>query len=446
MRAFALLLMLAMTTAATPTRAQFAAKLAKIKPGMTDAEVKKLLGAPDDIKTEKDPGGITAARTVEIWRYGAKGHLAFATLGAVHLQKDHTVQYVFGAKGKPYAGKVQEAELRGLLEMINAVASYNATLDPLTLIKAVNALVPLGKDGALEVIDEYLRVSSWLDDAGREGVFLLNRVLFDVPAAGMPPMMVGGAPEPSDKQALPRFPIEIVDDVPVKLVNGYMLAGHAEPPEDDVAAFRKIGTIRAKPLAPSPAALDAIEKWLVGLKAFPVDDGLRVYVFDQALRLFGTVHRPADMTVDGWFPYGKAVADRMKKARANVAAVKPVWNVKTQQFEKPDGTTLPALPGGFQRVWWDVALAGASAARLTLERISNDLVQVELRLEVAKGKAVNADFVKFFDPATNNVIATLEIAKLSVGGSVSSSRISLPKGKSVRVELGSGARGPTLAP
>ena len=441
-------------SAAPPTRAQFAGKLATIAPGMTDAQVTQALGAPDDIKTERDPGGISAARTVEVWRYGTHGHGTFATLGTVHLQADHKVQYVFGGAGTPYGG-IAEPELRRLLELVDGVPSYNATLEPLRLIRAVNALHPLGKDRALAVIDEYLRVSSDLDDPGREGVFLLLRALFDVPPGGMPPMMVG-APSPAapkDTAALPRFPLVIVDDVPLTLVAGYALAGEAEPPAMDVAAFRKVGTLRKRPLAPAATALDAIDRFVAGplAKAMPVDDGLRSALYDQVLRLFGTVSRPAELDGDAWFPGGKDVAARWSKARRELAKLGATWNPKHQQFERANGATLPPLPAGSARVWWDLALPGTTKARLTFERRSDRRVDVELRLELAPGAVVKADVVRILDPGTNRELAKLPIQALaapvnSTTGLVTSQRFELPRGQALRPELASGPRGASLTP
>lgn len=420
-----------------PTRAQFAAKLARVKPGMTADQVEALLGAPDDIKTERDPGGISAARTVEIWRYGARGHLAFATLGAVHLQADRTVQYVFGGRGKPLTA-MPEPELRRLLELLAAVPSYDDTLEPLALVRAVNALHALGKDRALAVVDEFLRVSSWLDDPGREGVFLVMRALFDVPAAGMPPMMVGApSPAPPQDPALaPRFPLVIVDDVPFKLVRGYMLAGHAEPPEDDVAAFRKVGVVRKRPLAPTPRALDAIDAWLAGPDAriLGVD---RAYVMDQALRLFGTVFVPADRGPDTWIPD----PTRWAVHRAAVRALRATWNTAQQRFELPGGKTVPPPPPHGQRVWWDLGLPRTTRSRVTFERLDDRLVEVEVRIEgAAAGGAV-----RLVDPATGAVRGTVAFTGISGGGTVSGQRLALPRGQAIRPELGS-TRGPVLTP
>ncbi|MDX2093811.1 MAG: hypothetical protein SFX73_38605 [Kofleriaceae bacterium] len=434
-----LVLFLAMLSlAATPPRAEFAAKLAKVKPGMTTDRVKQILGPPDDIKTEADPGGITTARTVEIWRYGAAGHLRTATLGSVHIQADRKVQYVFGGKGKPFT-KINEPELRRLLELIDVVPSYDARLEPLALVRAVNALHALGKDTALDVVGEYLRVSSSLDDTGRQGVFLIMRTLFDVPGSGMPPMRVGGPSPmpPQDPTLLPRFPIVIIGDVPLKLVQGYSLAGLPQPPEADVAAFRKVGTLRAKPLAPSPTALDDIDAAVA--KLVNVIDLDKAYVFDQALRLFGTVHRPADLTPDTWLPN----VGKWPQLRADVAKLKPRWNATTQQMELPNGTTLPVATKRFQRVWWNFAVKNAVNARVTFERLTDDVATVEVRLE-AKGPL--SETLRLVEPKSGRLLAEIALAATGKSGVMTGQRIQLPLATQVRPELASGAKGPILTP
>jgi hypothetical protein len=120
---------------------------------------------------------------------------------------------------------------------------------PGAVIEAVNALVPLGKDGALAAIDGFLAKQDLTKDP-HQGVFLVLRVLFE--ADPHPPMLLGGSrpPPPSPPSALPRFPILIVDDVPLMLVSGYTLRGLPEPVTAHVAYYRKQGALRAAPLAP----------------------------------------------------------------------------------------------------------------------------------------------------------------------------------------------------
>ena len=53
----------------------FPGMLAKIKENMSESEVVAILGRPDDVRTQFDPGGIGRVHTKEIWCYGTKGHL-----------------------------------------------------------------------------------------------------------------------------------------------------------------------------------------------------------------------------------------------------------------------------------------------------------------------------------------------------------------------------------
>jgi len=428
-------------------RAAFARALAHVHPGMTAAQVRKVLGPPDDVRTEHDPGGISATRTTEIWRYGTSGHLTFATLGTVHLMADGKVQYVFGGRGQPPRG-FPEPELRHLLGLIDAVPSYSAPLDPARLIQAVNALQRLGKARALAAVDEYLRVSSPFDDDGREGVFLLMRALFDVPPGGMPVMAVGAAATPTDPKALPRFPLVLVDDVPLKLVSGYVVGGMPERPETDVAAFRKVGTLRAHPLAPSPAALARIEAYVAGPlgKAFPVDDTLRASLYNQALRLMATVSRPPDATGATFFPYGPDVARRWAARRTAVEALHPAWDAKRSRFTRADGSVRSTAVTRYARVWWDVPLRGARHARITFERSDPTHVGIELRIESVLGKPQAADTMRLVDPQTGKVLQTIPIPTLAPGESVRGSQVVLPAGHALRPMLASGARGPALTP
>jgi hypothetical protein len=87
------------TQGAPGTRAEFAAAMAKITEGTTEKEVLDLLGKPDDVRTEFDPGGIGRVNTKEIWCYGSKGHLSFPTLGCVYIDEDGHALEVFGGRG-----------------------------------------------------------------------------------------------------------------------------------------------------------------------------------------------------------------------------------------------------------------------------------------------------------------------------------------------------------
>ncbi len=134
-----------------------------------------------------------------------------------------------------------------------ASGSDFAAYRPRPLVDAVNALVPLGKDGALAAIQAFLATRD-LDADPHHGLFLVLRVLFEVDAEAHPPLRLGGSmPGPPDRpSALPRFPIVLVDDLPLLLVSGYELGGDTEPVTVHVEHYRKHGTLRPGPLVPAP--------------------------------------------------------------------------------------------------------------------------------------------------------------------------------------------------
>lgn len=444
-------------------RAAFQRALAKVQPGMTAAQVIALVGRPDDIRTERDPDGLAAARTVEVWRWGTDGHLGFGTLGTVHLQTDHTVQYVFGGAGAPPpATVIDEATLRDTLRALDRVPSYQEPADPRATIAAVNALVALGHDRALAAIGEYLRVSSPFDDPGRDGLFVVLAALFEVPEPpGYQPAPALGAsqpPPPTNPRALPRFPVALVDDVPLVVVHGYSLAGEAEPPEWHLAALARSGVMRTAPLRP-PADPLALFDRLAGhagtafLRATSLDDRAgRALILDQGLRLVATASPLAADADGGYLPPDVAIDAAWTHARAAVAARAIHWDAGAARYAFADGSTTPPPPPRPPRQLWDAPLPGASPCRLILARRTADVVDVEVRIERAPGAANPAATLRVLDGA--DVLASMPILAGasppgSTSGMVLSRRVRLPAGRALHAELdvgGSLTRGPEVVP
>lgn len=428
-------------------RAGFAKALAGVTPGMAEAEVRKRLGPPDDIKTERDPGGISAARTVEVWRYGTNGHLTFGTLGTVHIQQGRTVQYVFGGTGTPMT-TLAEAELRRLLRLLAAVPSYNSRFDPLRVIQAVNALQPLGKADALAVIDEFLRVSSVLDDPGREGVFMVLRTLFDPPTGqALPPMMVGGpSPAPKDERVFPRFPVVVVDDIPLTLTRGYILGGHAEQPEDHIRWYRTHATLRATPLHPPDAPLAAVDRAFAAgapqaVAAGLDDDNGRVFVRDQALQLLDTVYRPRTTLFDeSRFAYGPDTEPRWVVVRTAVERLGTRWDAARDLYVMAGDRLLTPAPRRLQpRTLWDLPLGGARSARMALEWSGPGALDTEVRVEVDAGGMSEPATLRLVDEATGTT-SEIEVPRIaapvdSTTGSVHTRRMVTKPGVRLRAEL-----------
>lgn len=132
--------------------------------------------------------------------------------------------------------------------------------DPGAVIAAVNSLLPLGKEGALAAVEQHLASADRSADP-QHGLFLVLRVLFDVPAAGHHPPLSIGIPEsaePADLDFLPHFPLVVVDDIPLLLITTFLIGGSAEPVEAKVKYYRENGVLRARPLTP-PVPVDPAE-------------------------------------------------------------------------------------------------------------------------------------------------------------------------------------------
>ncbi|HEY2413596.1 MAG TPA: hypothetical protein VGI40_15205 [Pirellulaceae bacterium] len=409
------------------SRKDFAAAMSRVTEGMLEAEVLSLLGKPDDVRSEHDAGGVRTARTREIWRYGTSGHLTPATLGKVYIDKQGQAQYIYG-KGEPRADEsLVEEELRRLLRILAQVPSYNAGVgyNPLKVVQAVNALQPLGKKRALSVIDEHLRVTSYFDDDSREGVFLVLRVLFDVPSPPgyMPEMRVGATEPPAqeDKTLLPRFPISLEDDIPFMLVAGYWGAGEPEPPENHLDYFREHGTIRTRPLSPSAtpfATLDVLAKskrWLSrNQDILTSDERGRQQILEQILRMLDSVYRlefyrigPAQSSE--LLPWCEDEEAKRQQILAKALALKIRWDATKDDYTFLDGTTLPPRKiVHYRRETWKPEISGLKVEG-AIERRNPLWVEVSLGARFATEKIQRPFTARAFRTSQpNQTLATFD--------------------------------------
>ena len=233
------------------------------------------------------------------------------------------------------------AELQRLFQLIDAVPSYQAPPDPLPLIQAVNALQRLGRDRAVTVLRDYLRATP-RDHASRNGTFLIVRTLFEVPdPPGYLPAMRVGAPRPAapaDPRALPRFPIVIVDDIPLRVVGGYAIGGKPEAAEDHLESIARDGVLRAHPLRPPDDPLAVIDR-LAGQAGtgFLRDAGLdddpgRARILDQGLGLLGELSQIAARAPGTRFESGADVDARWQTTRRAALTGPIVWDATTDRY------------------------------------------------------------------------------------------------------------------
>jgi hypothetical protein len=153
--------------------------------------------------------------------------------------------------------------------------------NPLSLVRAVNALHPLGKDKILAALSAYVRLAvalprdnsapndpdrAWRYDLDPQRVLLLTRLLF-VGNDGHPdtPPIATGQPDPHvapDSEDWPLFPLALQDDLPFFLAPSYFPADQPQPPADAIEFCRHHGSLRPTPLAPRTSPQLAAEKLL----------------------------------------------------------------------------------------------------------------------------------------------------------------------------------------
>ena len=445
------------------SRAEFATALSEIGADTSERDVLAILGKPDDVRTQLDPGGIARVQTKEIWCYGPKGHLGFPTLGCVYIDEGDRTQGVFGGKGRPpKPGLFTEEELQGLLRLLDTTPGLGGySYNPLTLIQIVNSLQPLGKEKVLAAMGEYIRVSdSWSGFRGpRSGLFLVLMVLFDLPD-DLDPRRAGGfgapsPPGPKNPHQIPRFPIALVDDIPLMLVGGYSLAGMPTPMEDVLEFFSVNGQLHPKPLTPGNDPLAAIphlmmsKDWIYadpnltesGSLSFggAADEREKTMLMEQVLRLIGSVHRlPADV-YGNRLPCGEPAEPAWQKIVADVSALKIKWDPQANIYAFQDGTHLPKVESKlYQRSIWKLTELGFEDAQLVFERKSDAWVDVTVKRSEKSGTTLRPATLSVFDDNDSHppIVTFTFTNKVGFGGYRSEgSTIGLKAGAQLKAKL-----------
>jgi hypothetical protein len=237
----------------------------------------------------------------------------------------------------PPAQAFDAAEQSRLQKLIEGAADLSSRrFDPQKLIVAVNALQALGQEHADAVLDEYLRTRTGPRTlAVLGGVPLIARALFEPREEGgvMPRLKVGApTPTPSDPKQFPRFPLMIVDDVPLLVVRGYTLAGAPEPAEADLANIRQTCRFRTEPLKPTTnlakLAADASTQ-----AALLDDEQLTLDVGNQVLRLTASVYEPRKRVDDGRIMFRDFDA-WWSAVREDLTPLKVTWDAKNCTYTK----------------------------------------------------------------------------------------------------------------
>jgi hypothetical protein len=228
--------------------------------------------------------------------------------------------------------------LSGELEFINSARGWPfAYPDGVALIRAVNALRPLGKERALAVLERYIQFARDRGDLighDQEVVFWIVRVLFE------PIRLDNRIPEPAiavflvprdSVEALnwPLNPMAVSADIRFMVGRRIGMGGHPEQPASHIRWARLHGVIRDDPLVPTANPLAAAEKIL---------SSRRFQALDYFARTQATmsVRSQALAMVEGLLPLtGKRenVRDDQWKALLKAAAERGIhWDAKREKF------------------------------------------------------------------------------------------------------------------
>lgn len=196
-------------------------------------------------------------------------------------------------------------ELSHELALINRASGWPfSNPNGVELIRAVNGLLPLGKEQALATLERYVELTSdfgYHDD--KEIVFWIIRLLFEPIRLGdrIPSPMIAvffDAKDPQGRMNWPLSPMDIIDDVPFMLGRQIAMGGQPEHPSSHIRWARRHGVIRDLPLVPSANPLSAAEAILSSPRFKQLDDFSRNdatnSIRGQALAMVKGIIEPID--------------------------------------------------------------------------------------------------------------------------------------------------------
>jgi hypothetical protein len=209
------------------------------------------------------------------------------------------------------------------------------------LIRAANALQPLGKERALVVLEQYIELTKgrgYVFD--QDIVFWIIRVLFEPGRFGDPYRIGARIPSPmiavflddrqlADEMKWPLNPMEISEDIPFMVGHQIGMGGMPEHPSSHIRWARLHGEIRDKPLVPTANPLAAAEAILKSRRFQALDEFSR----SQGI---ASIRLQAMAMVGGLLePIGPCEADHddLWKARLEAAIQLDIhWDAKREMF------------------------------------------------------------------------------------------------------------------
>lgn len=353
------------------SRKPFLENLKKIQPGMSPVEVENLLGKPDAKKTRQNrpsaPDGLLdeskESEPETVWIYGNDHPLLTPSLGSVSFGNNKVIdhkrsklsQTAFDLQRKKELESIGEDKAEIILQGIYETAKQNH--NPAKLIQITNALYSLGKENSiviLELFDGLLPPRNFTDVH-----YLIPRILFDVPEdpGYLPGMLIGASltvPNSGIKE-LPRFPIILIDDVPLELYGPFfILAGVRQTFPDYIKDFREKGIFRKLPLRPkgNPMALmDQFEQTAGFLfpekKSFEVNNFNPTIAFERLVIMIQieSFIKPVYIIPEKYKSVNNMTREQFYKNWESISQdfsrVRYKWDAEKSSLTFLDGSTLP---------------------------------------------------------------------------------------------------------
>lgn len=383
-------------------RAQFVEAIQRVKPGMSPDEVRRILGEPDDVRTEVDlPPGHWSRPFID-WNYGTSGHNTFPMLGIVsfedgkvrthsdYIDSDQDDDDPRPPRLPPHEDVIKEPELRQLLAKIHSVVDCfesSSQYDPLPVVQAVNALQSAGTAKAFASLKEYARLRDEPSYGTTFGFECLLKAVFDT--GGAIPEPLGLWTDANDLIATPQHPLNIIDGIPFVIAKQGGTTG--SPPEllETLHFYEQFGQIRAAQLIPTNRPIEALQKLIVFELAdsheptAEHENNVREEYLPQIRMLIRSAH-PLPFDENGK-PYAWVVdCDGVEAPRVQgeIEQLEIRWDATQQVYVRSDGTHVPdAPPLNRPRAYWKPTSLDVLGGQFTLKRSTLDHIWLLLEWE-----------------------------------------------------------------
>lgn len=342
-----------------------------------------------------------------MWSYGADRHLGFPTLGRIYFGADGAWQ-LYGPEPPPFRQLMPEVELRKMLRCLGDDPRAELKHDPLWVIKSVNMLLPLGREKASWVLEQYLRVKGPIEEMNRQRAdFILMRALFECPVPPgymrVPAIGAISPAEPSDMRSSPLSPLVLRDQVPFDLCEGALVRGPVELPADALSYYRTY-PLRKRLLVPSDDPFETFQQFL-STSQWPWPKGAdrrshEAFVLEQVLTLVRHVYRPVDFRL----PQEPVKADDVDKYHREFLSLGVYWDSVRQDYVRKDRLVLPDLVNPPAKSW-DPPQFGGCTVRIELQRHGeSDEVSVGIRSTVTASLLTHPVILRIYDEKSGDLM------------------------------------------